>query len=92
MGKEKYAPLSNIGASTYSTMPRITNDYYATSPLAITLLHKHSLLDKDKPYWQCAVGEGNLSKELKRLGYTFFVMDVENVQSMEDSAGVEDNQ
>ena len=69
MGKEKYAPLSNIGASTYSTMPRITNDYYATSPQAITLLHKHHLLDKNIPYWECAVGGGNLSKELKRLGY-----------------------
>lgn len=58
MGKEKYAPLSNIGASTYSTMPRITNDYYATSPQAITLLHKHKLLDKNTPYWECAVGGG----------------------------------
>lgn len=79
MGKEKYAPLSNIGASTYSTMPRITNDYYATSPLAITLLHKHSLLDKDKPYWECAVGEGNLSKGIEKIRIHFFFNSLRNI-------------
>ena len=67
MGKEKYAPLSNIGASTYSTMPRITNDYYATSPQAITLLHKHHLLDKNTPYWECAVGGGEFKQRIEKI-------------------------
>ena len=58
-----------MGASNHSKRQRIPNDYYATSPQAITLLHKHHLLDKNTPYWECAVGGGNLSKELKRLGY-----------------------
>ena len=38
--------------------------------MAITLLDKHNLLDKNVPYWECAVGDGALTKELRKLGYT----------------------
>lgn len=69
MKNDKQGVYANIGSSSHSKTERTTNDYYATSPQAITLLHKHHLLDKNTPYWECAVGEGNLSKELKRLGY-----------------------
>ena len=49
---------SCIGASSHSNYEREANDYYATDPLAITLLHKHGLLDKDVPYYETAVGGG----------------------------------
>lgn len=61
--------FANIGASSHSKTEREKHDYYSTSPLAITLLDKYNLLDKDVPYWETAVGGGSLSKELKRLGY-----------------------
>lgn len=59
----------NIGASSHSKYEREKNDYYSTDPLAIQLLHKHNLLDKNVPYWETAVGGGSLATELKRLGY-----------------------
>lgn len=62
--------FATMGASTHSKYPREENDYYATDPLAVTLLDKHDLLDKDVTYWECACGDGALSKELMRLGYT----------------------
>ena len=61
--------FSTIGASSHSNYEREKNDYYATDPSAVTLLHKHNLLDKDMPYWETACGEGSLGRELKRLGY-----------------------
>ena len=57
---------SNI---SFNRGERERDDFYSTDPLAITLLHKHGLLDKDVPYWETACGSGNLSRELKRLGY-----------------------
>lgn len=59
----------NIGASNHSKYERNPHDYYSTDPLAIYLLHKHNLLDKDQPYFETAVGDGALALELKRLGY-----------------------
>lgn len=69
MSKEKIAPFSSLGADRYSKSIRAKNDYYSTDPLAITILHKSGLLDKNQPYWETAVGGGHLSEELKRLGY-----------------------
>lgn len=59
---------STMGASNHSERERENNDFYATDPLAITLLHKCRLLDNNS-YWECACGDGALSKELIRLGY-----------------------
>lgn len=67
MGKK--IRIHGLGASNHSDYKRAKNDYYSTDPSAITLLHKQSLLDKDKPYWETACGEGSLSNELRRLGY-----------------------
>lgn len=69
MVRNNQSVFSNIGASSHSKTVRELNDYYATDPSAITLLHKHNLLDKDVPYWETACGGGHLCEELKRLGY-----------------------
>ena len=67
--QSKRGVFSCIGASSHSKGERETNDYYSTDPIAIRLLDKHNLLDKDVPYWETAVGGGRLAIELKRLGY-----------------------
>lgn len=69
MTRNKSSVFSNIGASSHSRYEREENDYYSTDPIAITILHKHGLLDKDIPYFDFCCGSGNLGIELKRLGY-----------------------
>lgn len=56
-----------LGASNHTEKEREKHDYYATEPKAVKLL-----LEKEKfcPYvWECACGEGHLSKVLKNNGY-----------------------
>lgn len=69
MVRNSKSVFSNIGASNHSDIEREKNDYYSTDPIAVTLLHKHKLLDSSTIYWENACGGGNLSKELSRLGY-----------------------
>ena len=69
MSRNSKSVFSNIGASNHSKFEREKHDWYATDPLAVTLLHKHKLLDNN-PYYDFCCGGGNLGKELKRLGYT----------------------
>lgn len=69
MSRNRKSVFSCIGASNHSKYEREANDYYSTDESAITLLHKHNLLDRDVPYWESAVGGGRLARELKRLGY-----------------------
>lgn len=69
MARNSKSVFSNIGASNHSKYEREKNDYYSTDESAITLLHKHNLLDESVKYWETACGGGRLSKELIRLGY-----------------------
>lgn len=69
MTNNELGVFTTMGASNHSKYPREENDFYATDPSAITLLDKAGLLDKNIPYWECACGDGALSKELIRLGY-----------------------
>lgn len=62
MNNKKDTVFACIGASNHSKYPREANDYYSTDPLAITLLHKHNLLDNNVDYWECAVGGGGFNK------------------------------
>lgn len=68
-------PNVTIGAKGYSKYPREANDYYKTDPIAIRLLEKHNLLIDDY-YWECACGDGALSKELIRQGYNVYSSDL----------------
>lgn len=57
----------NMGASNHSTVKRPKNDYYATDPKAVRLLFE---LEKfEGAIWECACGEGHLSKEMKQMGF-----------------------
>lgn len=63
-----------LAASNHCEEKREENDYYATEPKAVQML-----LNKEKfhPYiWECACGEGHISKELEKAGYTVLSTDL----------------
>lgn len=43
--RNKQSVFSNIGASSHGLVEREKNDFYSTDPLAVTLLHKHNMLN-----------------------------------------------
>lgn len=63
-----------LGASNHTDKEREQNDYYATDPYAID-----KLLTVEKPnknIWECAAGEGHLSKRLSEFGYNVVTSDI----------------
>ena len=56
------------------TAIREENDYYATHPKAIDYLLEYETFNKN--IWECACGEGNLSKPLKEYGYNVYSTDL----------------
>lgn len=63
-----------LGASNHTAKLRQSNDYYATDPKAMELL-----LEVESFYpvvWECACGEGHLSKVLEKHGYNVFSTDL----------------
>ena len=62
------AIYTTLGASNHTDKEREENDYYATDPSAIDwLLEGGAKLSHN--LWECACGEGHLSKRLLELGY-----------------------
>ena len=59
--------VKNMGASNHSKVRRPKHDYYATEPKAVRMLLELEKFDGD--IWECACGEGHLSKEMIRLNY-----------------------
>lgn len=57
-----------------NTAIREKHDYYATDPKAIIKLLEYESFDKN--IWECACGEGNLSKVLKEHGYRVYSTDL----------------
>lgn len=57
-----------------NTAKREVNDYYATHPKAMELLLKYETFNNN--VWECACGEGNLSKVLKAHGYNVYSTDL----------------
>ena len=67
---------TTLGASNHTDKERESNDYYATEPKALELLLE---LENFSPYvWECACGEGHLSKVLKSHGYDVKSSDIVN--------------
>lgn len=63
-----------LGASNHTHDERQSDDYYATDPKAIELL-----LDMEKfsdQIWECACGEGHISKVLESRGYRVYSSDL----------------
>ena len=70
----KTSVSATLGASNLSNKDRAVRDYYATSPSAINAVLPY--LDKEIPIWECACGEGHLSKTLKEKGYVVKESDI----------------
>lgn len=66
--------FATLGATNHSDNERATNDYYATDPMALVML-----LDKEQfsnDVWECACGDGALSKVLEAKGYNVLSTDL----------------
>ncbi|GAB6013595.1 class I SAM-dependent methyltransferase [Viscerimonas tarda] len=70
--------FSPIGAGSHSAYIREKDDYYATFPTAIDTLLTHVEIPKDIKIWECACGEGHLSKRLIEKGYEVYSTDIIN--------------
>ena len=57
-----------LGASNHTDKEREENDYYATQPIAIDKLRETGELTCNS-IWECACGQGHLSKRLESFGY-----------------------
>ena len=67
---------TRLGASNHTNKARENNDYYATEPKAIDLLLQEETFNKN--IWECACGEGHLSKRLETNGYNVLSSDLVN--------------
>jgi len=63
-----------IGASNHTDKQRQSEDYYATDPIAINKLAE--VYDIPHCVWECACGEGHLSKRLIELGHEVLSTDI----------------
>lgn len=66
--------FSTVGASNHSVKEREQNDYYATDPVALELLLQKEQFSKN--VWECACGEGHLSRVLEKNGYQVYSTDL----------------
>ncbi len=65
---------ATIGARNYAQYERETHDYYATDPKAAEMLCE---LETFSPViWECACGEGHISKVLEQKGYKVISSDL----------------
>lgn len=63
-----------LGASNHTMNPRAENDYYATDPRAVELLLEKEEFSNN--IWECACGEGHISKVLEQNGYDVLSTDL----------------
>lgn len=70
----EHALFVTLGATNHSSTDRAINDYYATDPIAIELLLDKETFSND--IWECACGEGHLSKVLEQRGYNVVSTDL----------------
>lgn len=68
--------FKTLGASNHTDHEREKDDYYATDPIATTLLCQLEKFNSD--IWECACGEGHISKVLVRHGYRVRSSDIVN--------------
>lgn len=68
------AKFMMVGASNHTDNERQNEDYYATDPIAIDGLKK--VFDIPQNVWECACGEGHLSKRLEELGHNVLSTDL----------------
>ena len=70
----KNSIYKTLGASNHTEKERQSEDFYATDSIAIDKLSK--VFDIPKDIYECAAGEGDLSKRLKELGHNVYSTDL----------------
>lgn len=68
-----------LGASNHSNSEREVNDFYVTDPNSLDIFLKALYRDGFKLHkriWECACGQGHLSKLLENKGYDVFSTDL----------------
>ena len=70
----KNSIYKTLGATSHTEEVRQQDDYYATDPAAVDYLLQ--LATPSRNIWECACGEGHLSKRLIELGYKVFSTDL----------------
>lgn len=63
-----------LGASNHTDKERQSEDYYATTPKSAELLLELETFSKN--IWECACGEGHLSKVFQKAGYSVMSPDL----------------
>lgn len=63
-----------LGSSSHSLTERQPDDYYATDPKAVELLLEQENFSNN--VWECACGEGHISKVLEKHGYNVLSTDL----------------
>lgn len=68
----KKSTFVTLGASSHSEGEREVNDFYSTDPKALEIFLdrlKEDGIELHKDIWECACGQGHLSKVLENRGY-----------------------
>lgn len=68
--------FATLGATNHSEEDRKVLDYYATDPIAVKMLLE--LENFSNSIWECACGEGHISKVLESKGYKVWNTDIVN--------------
>lgn len=74
--KASVKSMLGVRYTTNNTKDREQHDYYATDPIAVRKLIAALRIDRNRKIWECACGEGHLSKELLSLGYDVYSSDL----------------
>ena len=77
----KKSTFVTLGASNHSQGERDINDYYATDPKALEIFLEKLKDDGIKLHeniWECACGEGHLSKVLEKNNFNVWSTDLVN--------------
>lgn len=72
----KKSTFVTLAASNHTDKEREENDYYATEPKAMDLLLEQENFSEN--IWECACGQGHLSKQLIHNGYKVYSTDLIN--------------
>ena len=70
----KKSTFTMLGASNHAQEEREVNDFYATDPIAIDKLFEVEQFDVN--IWECACGDGELSKRMIKFGKNVFSSDL----------------
>lgn len=75
----KKSTWATLGANNHCDHEREVNDFYATSPQALEIFLdklKEDGIELHNDIWECACGEGHLSKVLENRGYRVLSTDL----------------